>query len=127
MPAAYRIEAQLETLRQKGLRHAVLSAFGCGAFLNPPSEVARIYSETLRKYADDLDVVVFAIFYPGYGEKDNFHAFAEALKNFEPWLYEESDVVSMQEESDVVSMQVEKKLPCAGRPRLAISASLQSD
>ena len=74
-----------------------------------------------------LDRGRFAILYPEYGGKDNFHAFAEALKNFEPWLYEESDVVSMQEESDVVSMQVERKLPCAGRPRLAISASLQCD
>ena len=80
MPAAYRIEAQLETLRQKGLRHAVLSAFGCGAFRNPPTEVARIYAESVRKFADHLDVVAFAIYYPGYGPKKNFEAFQAAFK-----------------------------------------------
>ena len=75
-----RIEAQLETLRQKGLRHAVLSAFGCGAFRNPPADVARIYAESARKFADHLDVVAFAIYYPGYGPKENFEAFQAAFK-----------------------------------------------
>ena len=75
-----RIEAQLETLRRKGLRHAVLSAFGCGAFRNPPTEVARIYAESVSKFADHLDVVAFAIYYPGYGPKENFEAFQAAFK-----------------------------------------------
>ena len=30
-----RVSAQLDTLIGKGVRHVVLSAFGCGAFLNP--------------------------------------------------------------------------------------------
>ena len=35
-----RVGAQLDTLADKGVRHAVLSAFGCGAFRNPAREVA---------------------------------------------------------------------------------------
>merc|ERR1719336_3762848 len=70
-----RIRAQLETLKKKKLRHAVLSAFGCGAFKNPPEEVARLYKESIRAYEQDLDVIVFAIFYPGYGPKDNLELF----------------------------------------------------
>merc|ERR1712039_1130882 len=35
-----RVTAQLETLIAHGIRHAVLSAFGCGAFMNPPDKVA---------------------------------------------------------------------------------------
>ena len=40
--AARRVAAQLDTLIEHGVRHAVLSAFGCGAFLNPADQVARI-------------------------------------------------------------------------------------
>ena len=101
MPAAYRGAAGDAEAERPEARRA--SAFGCGAFRNPPAEVARIYSETLRKYADDLDVVVFAIFYPGYGEKDNFHAFAEVFKNFNPLLDEDGDVVPMKEDVSCVS------------------------
>lgn len=37
--AGRRIAAQLDTLLAAGVRHAVLSAFGCGAFCNPAEEV----------------------------------------------------------------------------------------
>merc|ERR1711918_254580 len=43
-----RIAAQLDTLIAYGVRHAVLSAFGCGAFFNPAEEVAAAYFEELR-------------------------------------------------------------------------------
>jgi hypothetical protein len=38
-----RVAAQLDTLIDAGVRHAVFSAFGCGAFRNPAAEVASIY------------------------------------------------------------------------------------
>ena len=78
--ARRRIAAQLDTLRSHGVRHAVLSAFGCGAFCNPADHVARIYREELAARAHDFSRVAFAIFAPGYGP-DNFtpfeHVFAE--------------------------------------------------
>jgi hypothetical protein len=38
-----RIAAQLDTVRTSGVRHAVLGAFGCGAFHNPADQVAELY------------------------------------------------------------------------------------
>ena len=78
---ARRIAAQLDTLVDAGVRHAVLSAFGCGAFMNPAPRVAALYREELRKRASCFDVVAFAIFAPGYGP-DNFTPFTA---EFEGW------------------------------------------
>jgi hypothetical protein len=70
-----RIRAQLATLRQAGVRHAVLSAFGCGAFHNPADRVACLYRDALAEEATAFDEIVFAIFAPGYGP-DNHAPFA---------------------------------------------------
>ena len=78
---ARRIGAQLDTLVDAGVRHAVLSAFGCGAFMNPAASVAAIYRQELQKRASSFDVVAFAIFAAGYGP-DNFTPFAA---EFEGW------------------------------------------
>lgn len=76
--ARRRIAAQLDTLRNHGVRHAVLSAFGCGAFQNPATVVAPLYREELQRRRDDFDVVAFAILAPGYGP-DNHGPFAAAF------------------------------------------------
>lgn len=76
--ARRRIAAQLATLRSHGIRHAVLGAFGCGAFRNPAERVAAIYREELAACATDFDVVAFAIFAAGYGP-DNYSPFAAAF------------------------------------------------
>lgn len=73
-----RIKAQLETLAQANVRHAVLSAFGCGAFGNPAQEIAIIYREQLLQYAHAFDHIVFAIHHPDYGP-DNFTPFFDVL------------------------------------------------
>uniref|UniRef100_A0A6U7C9M9 Microbial-type PARG catalytic domain-containing protein n=1 Tax=Haptolina brevifila TaxID=156173 RepID=A0A6U7C9M9_9EUKA len=76
-----RIHAQLETLRAAGVRHAVLSAFGCGAFCNPAHHVAEAYKEALSSRADQFDVIAFAIFHAGYGP-DNHTPFAHTFANW---------------------------------------------
>jgi hypothetical protein len=76
--ARRRIVAQLETLRERRVRHVVLGAFGCGAFRNPAEQVARIYRDEIVARAADFAVVVFAIFSAGYGP-DNFTPFAKVL------------------------------------------------
>ena len=73
-----RVGAQLDTLIEKGVRHAVLSAFGCGAFRNPADRVAVAYREALTARAAHFDVVAFAIFHAGYGP-NNFQPFADAF------------------------------------------------
>jgi len=72
--ARHRIVAQLETLMAANIRHAVLSAFGCGAFLNPASTVAAIYREEIARRKAHFELIAFAIFDPGYGP-DNFTTF----------------------------------------------------
>lgn len=76
--ARRRIRAQFETLRAAGERFAVLSAFGCGAFLNPAERVAALYAEEFARCAADFALVVFAIHHPGYGP-DNFTPFRRAF------------------------------------------------
>lgn len=76
--ARARIDAQLDTLIDAEVRHAVLSAFGCGAFQNPAEAVAEIYRDALAEREGEFACVVFAIFNPGYGP-DNFTPFAEIL------------------------------------------------
>lgn len=77
--ARRRIAAQRDTLRAAGVRHAVLSAFGCGAFLNPPEVVARLYREVFAEDDGGLQRVTFAIFDPGR-PTGNRAAFAAAFE-----------------------------------------------
>jgi hypothetical protein len=72
--ARKRIAAQLDTLRAHRLRHAILGAFGCGAFRNPAAIVARLYREEIEKRAHDFSIITFAIFSAGYGP-DNYTPF----------------------------------------------------
>jgi hypothetical protein len=76
--ARRRIAAQLDTLRDGDARYAVLGAFGCGAFQNPSTEVARLYREEIDKRRGDFALIAFAIFAAGYGP-GNYAPFAAAL------------------------------------------------
>ncbi|HBZ68779.1 MAG TPA: hypothetical protein DEP35_03120 [Deltaproteobacteria bacterium] len=76
--ARRRFAAQLHTLRDHQIRHAVLGAFGCGAFRNPANQVARIYQEEIAARKADFAVIAFAIFAAGYGP-DNYTPFAEVF------------------------------------------------
>lgn len=76
--AKWRIVAQLDTLRAQGIRHAVLGAFGCGAFQNPAARVAQLYRAAIAERAADFSVIAFAIFAAGYGP-DNYTPFREAF------------------------------------------------
>jgi len=76
--ARRRIAAQLDTLIAGGVRHAVLSAFGCGAFHNPADQVAALYRDELAARPGAFAVIAFAIFAPGYGP-DNYRPFAAVL------------------------------------------------
>ena len=74
-----RIAAQLDTCMEAGVRHVVLSAFGCGAFQNPSPIVAGVYKQEVLKRKEHFDVVAFAIFLAGYGP-DNFGVFRDIFE-----------------------------------------------
>lgn len=76
-----RVAAQLDTLIEAGVRHVVLSAFGCGAFMNPAKYVASAYHEALKKRHMHFDVVAFGIFNAGYGP-NNFAPFEAQFENW---------------------------------------------
>ena len=75
-----RIRAQLDTLVHWDVRHVVLSAFGCGAFLHSATAVAHAYADLLTEYASHFDVVAFGIYYAGWGE-NNFAEFAAVFRS----------------------------------------------
>lgn len=77
--ARRRIAAQLDTLIKHKVRYTILSAFGCGAFLNPAVEVAGIYREAIEERQESFNKIVFAIHHAGYGP-DNFTAFLNVFK-----------------------------------------------
>jgi hypothetical protein len=75
----YRIAAQLDTLMEHDVRHAVLGAFGCGAFLNPAESVAKLYQEEIARRSSYFAVIVFAIYNAGYGP-GNFSPFRKVFR-----------------------------------------------
>lgn len=80
-----RIDAQFRTLVLRGIRHVVLSAFGCGAFKNDASVVASLYKEVLLEYMQNgffFESVVFAVYHAGYGP-NNYDIFYQTLNGLE--------------------------------------------
>jgi len=76
--ARRRIAAQLDTVMDHGIRHAVLGASGCGAFMNPAARVAAVYREEIKKRKQDFSVIAFAIHQAGYGP-DNLTPFRQVF------------------------------------------------
>ena len=64
---AMRTRNKIRTILRMGIRHGhdalVLGALGCGAFKNPPADIANLFREVLEEeeFADKLRLVVFAI------------------------------------------------------------------
>lgn len=66
----------LSTALHHGVAVLVLGAFGCGAFKNTPTAVARAYRDVLKEYAGYFRHVEFAV-YCSDRESVNYTAFAE--------------------------------------------------
>jgi uncharacterized protein (TIGR02452 family) len=72
----------LQVAKEKGVTHLVLGALGCGAYHNPPEEVARIFRREIlggrgRKGVEGIEEISFAIFDEGV----NLKAFREEFKD----------------------------------------------
>ncbi|KFY46159.1 hypothetical protein V494_00576 [Pseudogymnoascus sp. VKM F-4513 (FW-928)] len=70
-----------QVAREMGVSRLVLGALGCGAFGNPPEEVAKIFKEVIcgddkrYGYAEGIEEIVFAIF----DEGENLRAFTDVF------------------------------------------------
>lgn len=72
----------LQVARQKKITHLVLGAFGCGAYGNPPAEVANIFRRVLlgdrkREGVEWIEEVAFAIFDDG----ENLRVFRDIFRD----------------------------------------------
>lgn len=76
-----RIRAQFETAKDASKEYILLGAFGCGAFMNPAKDVARLYKKVIDEYKRHFKVIAFAIYYAGYGPNDNYQVFKETIKS----------------------------------------------
>jgi hypothetical protein len=76
-----RIASQLDTLTAYGIRHAVLSAWGCGCFGNAAQDVAAAYALELKERLPCFDNIVFAILSSRHSELANIGVFREALNS----------------------------------------------
>eukprot|EP00698_Gefionella_okellyi_P024066 TRINITY_DN83_c0_g1_i1.p1 TRINITY_DN83_c0_g1~~TRINITY_DN83_c0_g1_i1.p1 ORF type:complete len:424 (-),score=71.94 TRINITY_DN83_c0_g1_i1:393-1628(-) len=56
-----KVDAIFRTAIWHGVRQIVLGALGCGAYGNPPEQVAEIFAQAMAKYAGYFDVFAFAI------------------------------------------------------------------
>lgn len=66
----------------------VLGAFGCGAFANPPEDVAKLFKEVLEEpeYRDKFEKIVFAVLDDGNSHREhnprgNYLPFLETFNN----------------------------------------------
>ena len=77
-----RIIAQFNSLEESNIEHAVLGAFGCGAFANPPETVAAVYREVISERMEagtfQFKCLKFAIIF----SKPNLDAFKDAMRTF---------------------------------------------
>jgi len=75
-----KVEALLSVLAHLRYTDIVLSAWGCGAFRNPPEEVANIFSSFLRgRFNKSFRRVVFAIYDRPDWKESNYGVFHRVL------------------------------------------------
>ncbi|KAJ5809749.1 uncharacterized protein N7503_001967 [Penicillium pulvis] len=71
----------LRVFAKNNITHGVLGAMGCGAYRNPPREVARIYNEVMNEpeWSGVFEELVFAIL--DSRADGNYSIFKDALQN----------------------------------------------
>jgi uncharacterized protein (TIGR02452 family) len=71
-----KIELMLAAAAANGCKALVLGAFGCGAYHNPPNDIASIFKEVLERKSASFSKIVFAII----GGGDNYSVFKRTLQ-----------------------------------------------
>lgn len=96
----YRLtKAKIELIFRVGIKHKydslVLSAFGCGAYNNPPKIIINIFNDMLKKYNGYFKNITFAIIpqereskmYSGSIDKCNYTLFKEYINTNPEYIY----------------------------------------
>lgn len=73
-----KVRMVLETFEYHKMDHIVLGAWGCGAFRNPPKQVAEIFREILNEF--DFRRVTFAIATPWAHDRKNLIEFGKVFQ-----------------------------------------------
>ncbi len=73
-----KLEAFFDMALENGHTVLNLSAFGCGAFKNPPQEMIKAFQRVIQKYAGCFDEIYFAIKATNPKDK-NFNLFSQAF------------------------------------------------
>ncbi|CAF4245688.1 unnamed protein product [Rotaria sp. Silwood2] len=65
----------------------ILSAFGCGAFKNPPDHIAKLFRSVIEQYAGFFQIIIFAIINDHntgqqHNPQGNFKSFKDELDGF---------------------------------------------
>lgn len=76
-----KIRLVFQVAKLKGITHLVLGALGCGAYKNPPEEVAKIFRKVIfgdrkRGPVEGVEEILFAIFDDG----ENLRTFRKVFK-----------------------------------------------
>ena len=79
-----RILAQFRTLVERGIRHVVLSAFGCGAFGNDPKIMAYAYKIAIQTYGHHFDCIAFGIYDLPFSKVENYPVFKSIFESDTP-------------------------------------------
>ena len=74
-----RIRRIFEIAAVNGNEALILGAFGCGAFMNPPSIVANVFSEQLKTFRGYFKAIEFAVFHTER-ETQNYNTFKAVIK-----------------------------------------------
>ena len=98
-----KISAQFTTMMQQNQKYCILSAFGCGAFLNPAEQVAKIYADCIFNFRDHFEHIVFAIFDRG---TTNFDSFNKTI----PKILKELELELEQKQAAKQKLELEQKL-----------------
>jgi len=90
-----RIDAQFNTLISNGIKHVILSAFGCGVFGNPPDKVAQCYANAIKRIYQQFNVIIFAIYTPSISTIDvNYTQFNRVITQNIQDLIEKGTVIN---------------------------------
>ena len=74
-----RVRRIFEIAAANGNEALILGAFGCGAFMNPPIVVAKVFAEQLKAFGSNFKAIEFAVFHTER-EAQNYNAFKAVIK-----------------------------------------------